>query len=468
MKNLFNGTRSQTFLVLGGDQDIKASATAGAKVALNDFANDAVNLADKQLGVVVNKHTDTALEKHFLVKGETISTVKNISLVQGTPNSASVSSVNANRMGDLAYVASNPIDLSQDIKVVSYGAKQSYSSAWVIGDVAANAGAIVPVDNVVYKLKIAFGGRHQQKQYATSGTNRMFINLTKEATSYTNDVDRFIQVAASKLNALSSHQGRKRSSGRAAGNKPALVLGINIGGGAGASLTDLTNTANIGTKYNYEIKNGVTYQFTLTADLVQTLTNVVANISNITTATTVEVMNLATAGSNAMGAGADAVDALLVLALDMKPALIDDRMETYKTTITQIGMEGFAANVRREVASRAYRGFGYGYQLYNMYLSRAQQEIIGGETFPLENRPMSPIPAYMAKDNTLYDVHEIWSQDVQLAGNTDFDRRSQTIILVPVGDTTTTAGLNDELQTLLDSCPSVEVFSEATGGALFA
>lgn len=470
MENLFNTTRSQTFLVLGGNQAVQLSPNVAGKVALDDFNGDKVNLADKQLGVVVDKHTDITLEKHFLVNNETYAKVKEIRLVQGTPVSGSISSAPGYRFGHQPYVQSNPIKLGQEIHVVSTTAKQSYSSAWVVGDLAANAGSIDPVDNIIYKFKIAFGGRHQKKQYSNAGVNRMYVNIKKLTSAATNTRDRFIKRLAASLNLLSSHEGRKRSSGRSAGNKPGLVLAINLAGGAGTSITTILAAA-VGTKVNYEQKGTTIYTLTVTEDLKETLRKVVANVANVTNATTIEVINLATAGTVAMAAGAAAADALLVLALDNKPAQNDDRMETHKTTIEQIGLEGFDPQVRRVIGSRAYRGYGYGWQLYNEYLKRAQQEIIGGETMPLENRPMTDIPYYMAKDETQYDVHEIWTQDLQQSsgmGTAQFDRRSQIVILVPAADTVTTTSMNTALRVLLQSCPNVTLHTEATGTNIFA
>ena len=199
----------------------------------------------------------------------------------------------------------------------------------------------------------------------------------------------------------------------------------------------------------------------------ETLRQSVATITNLTNASTIEVINLATAGTVAMAAGAAAANAILVLSLDAKKALIDDRLETHKTTISSVGLEGFGNVVRRAVASRTYRGYGYGWQLFNQYRSRAQMEIIGEETQPTQSRVMSDIPHYMATDNTLYDVHEVWSQDLQKAGNTEFDRRSQVVIIAPVADAATSTSMNTALRVLLQSCPNVEYHTDATGTNIF-
>lgn len=466
MENLFNTTRSQTFLVLGDNQAVQTSPSVIGKIALDDFATDSVNLADKQLGVVVDAHTNTALEKHFLVAADTYPSVRTIRLVQGTPVSGAVSTAPGYRIGDQPYVQSNPINLNEELHVVSTAAKQSYSSAWVVGDLAANPGAITPVDNILYKFKIGFGGRLQKKQYANAGVNRMYVSIKKLTPTVTNPRDQFIKRLAASLNLLSSHEGRKRSSGRSAGNKPAIVFAINLAGGAGTSITTILAAA-VNSTFIYETKGSVNYTFTVTEDFKETLRQTAANIGNVTNATTIEVINLATAGSVAMAAGAAAADALLVVALDSKPAYVDDRMEDHKTTIEQIGLEGFDINVRRVIGSRPYRGYGYGWQLYNEYLKRAQQEIIGGETFPLENRPMMPIPSYMATDETQYNVHEIWSQALQYAGNTRFDRRSQIVILQPVADAATSTSMNTSLRLLLQSCPNVTYHTEATPTDIF-
>lgn len=464
--NLFSTTRSQTFLVLGGDQAVQLSPNAGGKIALDDPSGDLVNIADKQLGVVVDKHTDVTLERHFLVNNDTFTAVKSIRLIQGTPNSAQVSNANYFGMGHKTYVQSNPIDLNQELHVVSYPAKQSYSSAWLIGDLAANPGAISVTDNVIYKIRIGFDGRFQNKRNSNSGIAKMFINIKKLPAVATNVSDRFIKRACAQLNKLSSHQGRKKAKGVSSGNKPALCFAVNLAGGAGTSIATIQGAA-VGTKYTYEVDGTRTFTFTVTDDLKETLTNAIANVANITAATTIEIIDLTTAGTVAMAAGAAAADAILVLALDSKPALIDDQLETYKTTINAVGLEGFAGEVSRVIASRTHRGYGYGWQLYKMYRDRAQQEIIGGETMPLENRPMSDIPYYMATDNTLYNVHEVWSQDVQYGGFTRFDRRSQVVILQPVADTATTTSLNTGLKVLLQSCPNVTFHTGATAPNVF-
>ena len=466
--NLFNDPRSATFLVAGGNQALVYSPTYAGRIALDDFAGDKVNIADKQLALVVDAATDITREKNFLITGDTYPALKTVRFIQGTPKSANVSSVTGHGFGDKAYVQSNPIDLSKEIHIVSHIAKQSYSSAWVVGDLAANSGAITPATNITYKFKIAFGGRQQQKQYSQAGTNRMYVNIKQLSTVVTNARDRFIKRLTTGLNKLSSHEGRKRANGYQAGNKPAIVFAINIAGGAGTSITTILAAA-VGTTFIYEQDGSKIYRFTVTEDFKETLRKVVANITNITNATTIEVIDLATAGSVAMAAGAAACDAMLIVALDSKAAEVDDRLETHKTTIAQIGLEGFDSTVRRVVGSRTYRGFGYGWQLYVEYLKRAQMEVNGIETMPGENRPMPGYPVYLAKDETLYDVHEIWHQDLSFPGFSRQDNRSQIVVLVPAADAATTTSLNAALRTLIQSCPNVAYHgSDAVSPNIFA
>ncbi len=467
MENLFNTTRSQTFLVTGSNQAVQMSPSVIGKIELDDFATNSVNIADEQLGIVVDDHTDPLLERHFLVTGQLSNEVKKIRIIQGTPNSDQVSDANYFGSGHKTYVQSNPIDLLQELHVVSYAAKQSYSSAWIIGDIAANPGAISVVDNIIYKFRIGFGGRFQEKRNSNSGTSKMFINIKKLPATFTNNTDNFIKRACANLNKLSSHEGRRRSSGHSSGNKPALCFAINLAGGAGTDVATILAAA-VGTKYTYEVEGSIVYEFSVTDDLKATLTNAIANFANFTAATTIEVIDLTTAGTVAMAIGAAAADAIFVLSLDAKFALTDDQLESHKATITSVGLEGFSNVVNRVVASRTYEGYGYGWQLYKMYRDRAQQEIIGGETMPLENRPMTDIPYYFAKDLTKYDVHEIWSQDLQYAGNTRFDRRSQLVIIVPSADTATTTSMNTGLRLLFQSCPNVTYHTEAVSPLIFA
>lgn len=455
--NLYNDPRSVTFLVTSGNQAVKNTAAT----SINNYATDSVNLADGQLGVLVR---DAGSRMNtFLEDGELASEFKKIQLVQGTPFSANVSDVDAHRRGHQAYVKSNDIDASQgQISVISKPFTQSYSSAFILGDVAGNAGAFVPVNNVNYAFRIGFKGRKVQKRNSQAAVSRMFISIQKETTTYTNDVDRFLKRAAYNLNqnsALRSRGGVRR------GSKPAIVFALNLAGGAGTSFTTIAGAA-LGSTFNYEVNNGQTLTFEVTADLKATLVKLIANTVAVG-ATTIEVINLSTAGSVAMGAGAAACDALMVLALDEEKAIVDDRIENNKAIINEIGLENFPTVLKVE-GSTSYPGQGYGWQLYNEYQKRALMEIFAEETFPLENRPVSLPPYYFATDNTPYDVHEIWHTWVEYKDVQRIERANQIVIIVPSADTVTTGSMNTAgLAEWLNSVPNITKFTSATSPSIF-
>ena len=463
--NYFNDPRSATFLVAGGDQALQTSPSAVAPVSIDDYANDAVNIADLQLGVLIKDEQFPDRYNTFLVAGELASDFSKIQLVQGTPYSSNVSLVDAHRRGHQSYVKSNDIDANgASLSVVSKPFTQSKSSAWVLGDVAGSTGEFLPLDNVIYPFRIGFGGRKSKKRNSQSGVSRMFVNMVKESITYTNDVDRFLQRTAASLNVNSSL--RSRGARLRHGSKPGIVFAMNLVGGAGTPLSDFV-VGNLGNQVPYEIKDGRTLTIEITEDLIATVAEMIAVVgAQYTAASTIEVIDLSTAGSVAMAAGAAAADALMFLALDDERAVVDDRVESVKTLIEKVGTENFP-NLKKTEASRMYRGQGRGWQLFQDYQRRALMEIFAEETFPQENRPASLPPVYFSNDDTKYNVHEVWHSWAEYKDVQRIERNNQVVILEPIADTTTKASLNAVLAPWLNSVSMLKKFTDATAPSLF-
>jgi hypothetical protein len=316
-------------------------------------------------------------------------------------------------------------------------------------------------------MRIAFGGRIQKKRYSNSGVNRMFRNVLKDRTTYTDDADRFIKKIASELNMLSSIQGRGLMPGHGVGNKPAILVAVNLGGGAGLSIANILAAAN-GSNIPYEQSGINIANLKVTDDLKATLIEAVVT-SSLTNASTIELIDMSTAGSTAMAVGAAAADAILIIALDSMKAVHDDRVGDYKTTIEGVGLEGFDSTVGRFISSRPTRGYGYGDQLHLEYLKRAAMEVNGIHNFAHEMNVMPDYVSYVANDhNVRYDVTEIWHEDVTEVGNTFHTKLNQIIFLVPVNDSITKASLNANIGVLIASCPNVTYFGDSTAATPFA
>jgi hypothetical protein len=110
----------------------------------------------------------------------------------------------------------------------------------------------------------------------------------------------------------------------AGGSKNFVVLGMNVAGGAGTALASLVNDDAV---VNFQTIDGTTYGINSSTRFVRGLANLIA-ASTLAPASTIEVIDLATAGAAAK------IDALLVVGLDDILGVYEDDVFQMSTDVT--------------------------------------------------------------------------------------------------------------------------------------
>ena len=350
-----------------------ASANSALAVTGNIFnaSTGAVNLTNGQLGLISAKHGQTVAYGDFVAAGETVADARYVRLVQGTPGSANVSTHGGNPGNDLPYVASQVIDGKKPIQFAGAVATTPSYSAWVIGDVAANNGSITAVDETEYLMHIGFTGVRNNREFAISGIETLPISYTTPnytTLGTTNGVDHLLKNVAHKVNLNSNTLGLVRPGGRS-GTRNVIALAVNIAGGAGTGTGNSVTTAGSQSTAVVDLQSGSgnpvttipveydgtnTFSIAVDATMNETFDNLVAN-SVLTAASTVEIINLATAGA------ALKADAIVLIATDKETAIVTDTETAVKVRL-HVGLEYNFNSLQPLLveASDAYEGIGKG------------------------------------------------------------------------------------------------------------
>lgn len=477
MNNTFSmQPRPETILVASADSAL-ASGT------LVNSATGVVNLADGQLGLVSAKHGQGVAYNTFLTAGQTVSDARFVRLVQGTPGSADLRTNKGNPANDLPYVQSPLIDGKSPVVVTGKVATVPSYSAWVIGDVAANAGSINVVDETEYLMHVAFTGVRNDREFSVSGIETLPISFTTPDYSTlgtTNALDHLIKNVAWKVNVNSRILGATQAAGDR-GNRNILALAVNLGGGAGTGTGNSVATAGSQSTAVVDLQSGSgnpvtslpvyydgtnTYSVTVDATMNQTFDNLVAG-SVLAAASTVEVINLTTAGAAANA------DAIILIGTDQELASRVDTEERVKTRI-HVGLEyNFnSTNPNKQEASNAYEGAGQGrkwllrsdrYHQLNQYTQQNQPRM---EYFI---QPPSYVDA--TKNYNVYSIENVRENNVNYS-HTAYNP-SRTILLVEntstlgTGLSNVVTSLNAIVDPWLDSTET-EFVLKAGGANIFA
>jgi len=188
-------------------------------------------------------------------------------------------------------------------------------SGWSIEDINADS-------NTEYSFSVAFRSRIKDRNYTQTALEVIQVNVpTGDLTALTSAEDFLVQNLVAQTNTFSklvSTNGR-------VGNRDIVAFAINTGGGTGVAINAAAGTA-------------TGYGFTLTQEMVNALADIVT-ASSLTTSSTIEPINLATAGSAAN------CDAIVVLGLNRDLAVGYDRIDQVKTRITVGLKNGFDSTV---------------------------------------------------------------------------------------------------------------------------
>ena len=311
---------------------------------------------------------------------------------------------------------------SSGVKYITWKeADAGQSSAWAIGDAAANAGAINTDDLTDYSFDISFRSRIKDRNFTMSSLEVVQVHYsTPDYTTLAtvDPLDALVQnlvVQANTFSKIVTTNGRT-------GNRDFVAFAISsTGTGAGIAINSAAGTA-----------AGVGYGFTLTDLMVATLADVVATSATLTNSSEIVPIDLATAGD---GATATA-DMIIVMGLDRDLAVGYDRIADVRTRI-QVGLvDGFNyPTVLNEEGSFAQEAEGTARKWRLFY------EDTMGQRFYAKNKTLFPF-AYQypdfIDDTKSYDAMILEYEDVPYTLDSSLTTDPHKLIILIPSDATGT------------------------------
>jgi len=423
MNTQFSG-KPKTERILVAKAGVAVANAANAGENLFDPATLVANILDGQLGIVCDTHTSSTRNyNEFIDTTDDAVKVDSIRVVQGTPGSADISKNAPLPYDHIAAIKSYKINAKNGIMYTAKIAKASSSDAWLIGG---TLGAIQAVSDTDVKLHLQFISARNDKYFSVQGNENLTIPFTTPdytTLGTTSPLDHLVQNLVYNAN-LNSYAMRYNMPFVRRGNKNFVAFAVKLAGGSGTKIGSIT----AGSAFPAITSNGSTVNYIPDSDFVETVKNIIANGSaaGITANSTIELVNLATAGQ------ATKTDAILLISLDHTLAAANDETIPVKVRLN-IGLEyGYTGAVTAKTnLSKPYEGEGKArtWQLYFNNGARlnvfTQQNRQYGEYFL---QPPSYIDA--TKDYTAYIIEH--KEEYQVAYSHDSEYFHRLIILVPI------------------------------------
>ena len=305
-------------LVASGNQALATGTKVGATTALG--------ILDAQLGILSVDHNGSTPYGTFLTAGNTTANSKAIAIVQGTPKSGAIQTVDAWEVGDKGTVETSKIVAG---KIRSVTTKKCTLPVYSVEYFTAFP---TPLSLSDYLYQTTLDSVRRDRDF---GDNDELVTATFTTPDYTalplilNTTDHLLKNLLYKVNLQSQFSASADYSSR---KDPVIVLGINSAGGTG----QVIGTIVAGTVI--PVQTDGTNVTNLVADtaLVNTLTQAVA--AGLSATATIEVINLTTAGTVAAGAGTIGINSFLTIGFDDPKATAFDNIKFTKVrTITTLG-----------------------------------------------------------------------------------------------------------------------------------
>lgn len=307
-----------TILVESGNAALASGTLNGTGTAFN--------IASGQLGVVSEDYNGTVAQNTFIGSGVTANQVNAIRVVQGTPASASLYTA------DLFEIANKPLVASDVIKkesIYSFTALKlraaRYSSFATSGLLPASVKS-----NTTYKAYLTIDSVRNDRDWSD---NQEVIPVTwttgdVSAITAANRLDYLINRWAYKANQFSKVT-RLVTGNSSAANRPFIVFAVASAGGTGQALGTITCGTSITYLRDRNKNTTATVDSTYVANvqLVKTLAELVAKSTLLTPTSTIEMIDLSTAGSTAN------VDTFIVVGLEHKQGAYFDDIEQVLTRV---------------------------------------------------------------------------------------------------------------------------------------
>jgi hypothetical protein len=266
-------------------------------------ASTALNIADGEVSILTS-NIDSATYGNLVTNPVGLN---QFVLVQGTPKSSNIQTVDPWGVGAPGVVKSD---------IISKGrVRSTFDSSYNSGTLSASyyGSTVVPAILTEYGIFVELDGTRQEREYSQN-TDTVIGNYTTLDTLPTDGKDQILQNIAYDINLRSKLTGSNRN---------VVALAINETGGSGVAIGTIDNT----TVFNFMTNNGETYTMTSSFQLVRSLLAQVAD-STLTEASTIEVIDLSTAGAAAK------VTNLLFVGLDAQPSVYFDDVSQVRTDVT--------------------------------------------------------------------------------------------------------------------------------------
>lgn len=324
----------------------KSSDLAGNNIAL--FTNNAINLADGQLGILdVSDNT-------FVTSSNTVSQVPAIKLLAGTSTSADFSKNYGWHVGEVKPFLETPtIDASHEVQsfTASLTPVQSNSAVYIDGvsvpvaSVAATSS--VPASVKTYGVNILFRSVRKDRDYGNNIDKLIASYDTPTTLVGSTDAEKKSYVLAKligRINAQSKLNNLQPQWANIAAKKHVVALGINLNGSATGTAISTIKT---GTSVDVMTTTNGTLSVTFTAGMVQTLNNFLK--SKVITASATNVLaEIVTVDVDTVNGGY--IDGILLVALDHDTAVAYDDIYAVKPTI-DVTVSGFTTYYTTTVSS---------------------------------------------------------------------------------------------------------------------
>ena len=316
----------------------KSSDLAGNNTAL--FTNNAINLADGQLGILdVSDNT-------FVTGSNTVSQVPAIKLLAGTSTSADFSKNYGWHVGEVKPFLETPtIDASHSVQsfTASLTPVQSNSAVYIDGvslpvaSVAATSS--VPASVKTYGVNILFRSVRKDRDYGNNIDKLIASYDTPTTLVGSSDADKKSYVLAKligRINAQSKLNNLQPQWANIAAKKHVIALGINLDGtGTGTAIAGIKT----GDSINVMTTTNGTLAVTVTAGMVQALHNFIQK-KLVVTGAAYPLAEVITVNVDTVNGGD--IDGILLVALDHDTAVAYDDIYGVKPTI-DVTVGGFTS-----------------------------------------------------------------------------------------------------------------------------
>lgn len=289
-------------------------------------------------------------------------TGKFVQLVQGTPKSNNINTVNVWQVSDPAIVKSDNIYP----KAVRNMTTATYSSGTLSTELYTTDQVFTTNGN--YGIYVQLDGRRQEREFGQN-TDTLNGSVSTGNVLPVDAKDYVFQHIIFKLNQQSQLTG---------GSKRMVALGISLdGSGGGTAISTLDGT----TAVDVMVQNGVTYTFQSSTPFVRSLAKQIT-AGDLTATSTIVVVDPTTSGA------APSVDAILVVGLDAQLGAYEDDVQQVRTEVTinpkdDFESEGTVTTVYPEEATNSGR------QVVNANRHRAQLNI--------HTRQLTPMGEYFSE-----------------------------------------------------------------------